>query len=108
MSQINIPVTQLAQLGFADRMAHQAQEHPEVARQAAQQVAPEALRQQRDSVVATQDSEAARKLKAEKDGKGGGRGDSGKKSRRRGGSPPEETESAPDTPWAGNILNLKV
>ena len=108
MSQINIPVTQLAQLGFADRIAHEAQGHPEVARQAAQQAAPEVLKQQKDTVVETQSSEAARKLKAEKDGKGGGQGDTGAKERRQGEPPPEEAESAPNTPWAGNILNLKV
>ncbi len=107
MSQINIPVTQLAQLGFADRIAYEAQEHPEHARQAAQQAMPEVLRQQKDSVVESQNSEAMRKLKAEKDGKGGGQGESGKQNQRQGG-PPEDAESSPNTPWAGNIVNLKV
>jgi hypothetical protein len=108
MSQINIPVTQLAQLGFADRIAHEAQGHPEVARQVLQQAMPEVLKQQKDSIVATQDSEAARKLKAEKDGRDGKQGDSGAKGQRQGEPPPEEAESVPNTPWAGNILNLKV
>ncbi len=108
MSPINIPVTQLAQLGFADRIAHEAQAQPELARQAAQQAMPEILRQQKDSVVETQNSEASRKLKAEKDGKDGGQGGSGMQNRRQGEAPPEEAESAPNTPWAGNIVNLKV
>ncbi len=107
MSQINIPVTQLAQLGFADRIA-EAQEHPELARQATQQAMPEVLKQQKDSVVETQNSEATRKLKAEKDGKDGGQGGAGKQNQRQGGTQPEEAESVPNTPWAGNILNVKV
>ena len=107
MSQTNIPIIQLAQLGFADRLALEAQ-HPELARQAAQQAAPEALKQQKDTIGETESTNKARALKPEKDGKGaGGEGD-GKKRRRKGESLPEDVESTPDSPWAGNILNLKV
>ncbi len=107
MSQTNIAVTQLAQLGFADRIAQEAQGHPEVARQAAQQTAAETLKQQKDSVAKMEEPEAAKALKPEKDGKGG-RGNSGKQQRRKGEPPPEEAEGAAGTPWAGNIVNLKV
>ena len=107
MSQINIPVTQLAQLGFADRIAHEAQGHPEIARQAAQQATPEVLKQQRDKVDEPQGSEASKALKSEKDGKGS-QGGAGDNQRKKGEPPPEETESASNSPWAGNILNLKV
>lgn len=110
MSQTNIVITQLAQLGYADRIAHEAQGHPEIARQVAQQAAPEILKQQKDAVGETEDAEAARKLTSEKDGKGGqsGRDGSSGKRRRKGEPPSEETPSAPNTPWAGNILNLKI
>lgn len=108
MSQTNIAMTQLAQLGFADRMAHEAQGHPEIARQAAQQAAPEILKQQKDSVGETEDAEASRKVKAEKDSRRGGRDGSSGRRRRKGEPPPEDAPSAPGTPWAGNILNLKV
>ena len=108
MSQTNMVVTQLAQLGFADRIAHEAQGHPEIARQAAQQAAPEILKQQKDSVGETEDTEAARKLKSGKDRQGGRerRGGSSGKRRQENGTP--ESPSVPNTPWAGNILNLKV
>ncbi|MCC8193908.1 MAG: hypothetical protein LIP28_04610 [Deltaproteobacteria bacterium] len=107
MSQINIPVTQLAQLGYADRIAHEAQGQPEIARQTAQQAAPEALKQQKDAIAEPEKTAKNRALKSEKDGHGGGA--SGDTPRRRGEPPPEEQpDSSPDTPWAGNIVNLKV
>ncbi len=108
MSQTNIVVTQLAQLGFAERIAHEAQGHSEIARQAAQQAAPEILKQQKDSVGEPEEAEAARKVKPGKGGQGGGRGGTTHKRRRKGQPPPEESPSEPNTPWAGNILNLKV
>lgn len=107
MSQTNIVVTQLAQLGFADRIAQETQGNLEAARQAAQQAAPEALKKQKDSVEKPEDAESARAVKAEKDGKGG-QGDSERKRHRKGESPPEETDSPAGSPWAGNIVNLKV
>lgn len=108
MSQNNIVVTQLAQLGFADRIVQETQGNAEAARQAAQQAAPEALKQQKEAVAGTEDTEKSRKLKSEKDG-GGGKSDfPGNRRHGKGGAPPEEQESAPENPWAGNILNLKV
>jgi len=107
MSQ-NIVATQLAQLGFADRIAQETQGNAEAARQAAQQAAPEALKQQKDAVAATEDSEKTRKLKSEKDGEGGRNDSPGNRRHRKGDASPEEAESTPDSPWAGNILNLKV
>lgn len=109
MSQTNIVVTQLAQLGFADRIAHEAQGHPEIARQAAQEAATEALKQQKESVAGTEETGKSRKLKSEKDGEGGGKDASGQQKRQRQGEPPpEEPENSATSPWAGNILNLKV
>ena len=110
MSQTNMVVTQLAQLGFADRIAHEAQGHPEIARQAAQQAVPEILKQQKDSLGETEDAGATRRVKAGKDGQGGrgGRDRLSDERRRQNGPQAEGDPSAPNTPWAGNILNLKV
>lgn len=108
MSQTNIAITQLAQLGFADKVAQETQGNSEAMRQTAQQVAADILKQQKDSIEETQPSEKGRKLKSEKDGQEGGGGARDKGQRRKGEPPPEEAESAPGTPWAGNILNLKV
>lgn len=108
MSQTNIVVMQLAQLGYADRIAQETQGNAEAARQAAQQAAPEALKQQKDAVAATEDTEKSRKLKSEKDDSGGKNDSPDSRRQGKGGAPPEETESQPESPWAGNILNLKV
>lgn len=108
MSQTNIPITQLAQLGLAERIVQEAQGHPEVAREAAQQMTPQALKQQKSTVGATEKAESARSLKAQKDGKGGRQG-AGQDARRRGGEPPpEEDDAGASKPWAGNIVNVKV
>jgi hypothetical protein len=106
MSQTNIVMTQLAQLGLAERTAQEMQGHPEVTRQAAQQAAPEALKQLRESVVKTEDAESSRGIKAGKDG-GKGRGGAREQKRRKGAPSPEENEHS-SAPWAGNIVNLKV
>lgn len=106
MSQ-NIAITQLAQLGLAERIVQEAQGHPEVLREAARQATPEALKQQRASVEKTDDTAKSRNVKAEKDG--GNKGQSGEGERKKKKAPfADDTESTPDTPWAGNILNLKV
>lgn len=107
MSQTNIPITQLAQLGLAERIVQEAQGHPEVTREAAQQLAPQALKRQKDSVGETENTEASRSIKARKDGKGG-RQDARRHGRRKGEPPPEESETGASTPWAGNIVNVKV
>ncbi|CAK7063978.1 MAG: hypothetical protein DELT_01556 [Desulfovibrio sp.] len=107
MSQTNIPITQLAQLGLAERIAQEMQGHPEVVREAARQAAPEALKQQRESIEKTEDTSKSRNIKADKDG--GNRGRSGNDAKEKKKAPfADDTESAPETPWAGNILNVKV
>lgn len=110
MSQTNIAITQLAQVGLAERIAQETQGHPEVLRQAAQQSAPQELKQQKDAVGEAERPETSRGVKADKDGKGGKDG-GGKRGEKRGakrGGPDGERENAANTPWAGNILNLKV
>ena len=107
MSQTNIAITQLAQVGLAERIAQENQGHPEVSRQAAQQTAPQELKNQKDTVAQSEHSEETRGVKAEKDGrKGGGRREDKKRDTRS--ASPEEPQSVANTPWAGNILNLKV
>jgi len=107
MSQINIPSTQLAQLGFADRIAYENHGQTEIARQTAQLITPEVLKQQKDTVSGTEKSEKNRALKPEENGRGGQSafGDSRRQQRD---SPAEEAEESSPSPWAGNILNVKV
>ena len=110
MSQTNIVITQLAQLGLAERVAQEMQSHPEVTRQAAQQAAPEVLKQQNDSVAKNEDAESSRKVRAKKDG-GEGRENAQERKRRKAARPPAESGVAGESvtaPWAGNIVNLKV
>ncbi len=111
MSQTNVAITQLVQANLTERIAQEAQAHPEVVKQAAQQAAPEALRQQNSTVPKTDDAEGARKIKLrerERDRQRHGAG------RRRGKKNAGETQAeGPDaentpTPWAGNIVNIKV
>ena len=108
MSQTNIAITQLAQVALTERVAQEMQGHPEVVRQAAEQATPAALKQQRESVEKTEDSEASRSVKAKKrDARSGGHAGGGKE-RKKNEPDQEEGESATKAPWAGNIVNLKV
>lgn len=109
MSQNHIAITQLAQLGFADKIAQESQGNAEAVRQAAQQAAPEALKQQKNSVPETNASEKGRKLKSEKDGReSGGSGFRNTGQRRENRPSPGGEEGANGSPWSGNILDLKV
>lgn len=106
MSQTNIAITQLAQVGYAERIALETQAQPEVARQAALQAAPEELKKLRDAVAETEEFDGARTIRGEKNRQGGqGGGYAG--GRRHAGSEQEE-EAAQNTFLAGNILNLRV
>lgn len=108
MSQTNIAVIQLAQLGFADRIAQEAQGQPEIARLTAEHAAAEALKKQKDTVAETEQSGASRMVKAKKDGGGA---DSRRRERRQREPDSEQREWEDDSspsPWAGNIVNMKV
>lgn len=107
MSQTNIAITQLAQLGLAERIAQEMQGHPEVTRQAAQHAASEALKQQKESIGKTEDTATSRSIKADKDGSGGNKG-ALQDGRRKGEPPPEEGGAQSSAPWSGNIVNVKV
>ena len=109
MSQTNnIAVTQLAQLGLAERIAQETQGHPESTRHAGEQAALLALKQQKDSVGATQDSESSRGVKTKKEGGEPRGGTRDRKRRHKDDSSPEEDEDNASSPWAGNIVNFKV
>ena len=109
MSQTNVAITQLVQVGLAERMAQEAQAYPEVARQVAQQAAPEALRQQNAMVAKTDETEESRKIKAQDKGGQKPGADARKRKKRGHHAQPEEAENtSAQTPWAGNIVNIKV
>ena len=107
MSQTNIAITQLAQLGFADRIAQETQGHPEIARHTAEHAAIQELKRQKDTIAKTEDSEASRTIKARKEGGGSGKDARREKQRKSSPETPEEEPGTP-SPWAGNIVNLKV
>lgn len=106
MSQTNIAITQLAQLGLTERIAQEMQGHPEILRESARQATPEALKQQRESVAKADNAEKSRKAQVGDEGGGGRSGHHPGEKRK---APfRDDAERAPETPWAGNILNIKV
>ena len=108
MSQTNIAITQLAQVGLAERIAQEAQGHPEVTRQAAQQAAPETLKRQEASVAPSEKPKDTSGIKAEKDGRNSRQDASGEKKKQRNTEEQEPERTASASPWSGNILNVKV
>ena len=114
MSQHNIAITQLVQVGMAEKVAQETQGHPEVQRQAAQQLTPEMLRQQNAAVPTAEESEGARKAGARQVGErqGGGRGGARRRARQRAkqaeaAAAPEEAAPVPSG-WTGNIVDINV
>jgi hypothetical protein len=108
-AQHNIAITQLAQVGLAEKTAQELQSHPEVQSQTAGQLTPEALRKQGSTVQNPDPGGKARSVslrdKRNRERQGGRRD---KKQGSRNAAPGDENPSAPDSVWAGNILNLKV
>ena len=99
----------LAQLGQAERLAQELQVHPEVQRQAAQQIVPETLLRENAKVPTTEKGEGSGKVR---DRKHGGRQSGGEQAKRQAqNGQPEDPDPAPDqdtTPWSGHIVNIKV
>lgn len=107
MSQNNIAIIQLAQVGLTERVAQEQQSRPEIAQQAAQQAAPELLKKQQSTVGETEKSKSSSTIRPEKDGQNAsGHGETGDRKRKE--EEPDEEPSAAASPWAGNILNVKV
>lgn len=107
MSQTNIPITQLAQLGFAERIAQETQGHPEIVRQMAEHASVQELKRQKDTIAEAERSKGSRAVKDKKDGDASRKDAKGERQRKDSPETPEE-EPAAASPWAGNIVNLKV
>lgn len=99
---------QLAQLGLTERLAHDAQTQPELARSATQQAAQEALRHERKHIQKSEDAEHSSGVDAQQED-ASGRGQDRQFKKRRPQPPEAPTEGDDDNnPWTGNILNIKV
>ncbi len=113
----------LAQMGHVEKIAHTEMAHPEAQQASAKQQAAEALKHAQESVEKIEDPEESQLL-LDKDGRSGGQGGGRNRKKRRqkraqnqsdqseladedGSSAPEEARRA-NSPWQGNILNIKV
>lgn len=104
-----LPVV-IAQLGHAERVAHEAQAHPEMAQAAAQHAAAQALRHDRSQVQKSEESNRS-ELVDERE-RNRQRRRALLLARRRNRAPQAEedieTADADSDPWSGNILDIKV
>ena len=105
----NIAMTQLAQVGLAEKVAQELQSHPEVVGQAARQTTPEVLRIQQAAVPGTEDSKKSSGLKTS-DRQPKDQRRHHKKQQRNARPADSETPDSASIPgaWAGYILNVKV
>ena len=110
VTQSNIAITQLVQVGLAEKVAQELQSHTEVLRQAAQQTTPELLRLQENAVPTTEDSKKNSAVKTSDRQQRDRRRNP--KRQQRAAAPAEdgETQDAPVSPgaWSGYIVNVKV
>ena len=109
-AQHNIAITQLAQVGLAEKVAQELQSHPEVLGQAARQTTPELLRLQQAAVPTTENSKKNPAIKtSDRQRKDPRRS---KKKNHTLTAPQEEGNSqssaTPPGAWTGYILNVKV
>lgn len=103
-----IVVQQLAQIGHAEKIVQELQSHPEVQRQMAEQLAAETLKRQGASVEKTDDAEKSRSVSS-RDKKRRERQERRAAHKKTAQEPAEDEESpGADSPWSGNILNLKI
>lgn len=102
-----IPVM-LAQLSQTERLAHEAQTGPELARPAAQHATMEMLLHEQKQVQKADDAEHTSSVNARPQGRRSRQRPRRHLAPRK--PPPEPQEDAPsdDDPWTGNIVNLKV
>ena len=104
-TSINFPVL-LAQLPHLQELAGADKARPEMAAAFNEQLAAETHKKEQEQV---QKVEKQEKLDAAGDKPRDERpGYRGSRNRKQSESEPEEDESRPTSPWAGNILNLKV
>ena len=104
----SLPVL-LAHLGHTERLAHDAQTQPELARSTAQEVAKEALLHDREQVQKTDNAEHSPGVQTRQE-QGRSRGRQRRPPPRRKPPPPEDddTPETPQDPWTGNFVNIKV
>lgn len=104
---LNLPVVQM---GHVEKLVEVAQNQPHVQQLVAQQTIAKELRKKDSQVPATEKSEENRRVRDRDDDD---RPDKqGKK--KQGGSPnedgscPDDEASASESPWVGNIVNVKI
>lgn len=104
----SLPVL-LAQLGHTERLAHDAQTQPELARSTAQEVAKDALLHDREQVQKTDNAEHSPGVQTRQE-QDRSRGRQRRPPPRRKPPPPEDddTPDTPQDPWTGNFVNIKV
>lgn len=103
-----LPVV-IAQLGHAERVAHDAQAHPKMAQAAAQQAAAQALVHDRSQVQKT--GESGKSEVVDERERNRQRRRALLLARRKAHAAQEEDDEpvdSDDDPWSGNILNIKV
>lgn len=104
MSESNLPLN-IAPMGHVERLAHEAQSHPELQKAAAQQAAAESLREAKKQIQKTEKGEGgkinpdAEKKKEEPDGEGHPRKEA---------KGEEHEEPHKGNPWSGNLLDVKI
>lgn len=104
MNGANLPLN-IAPMGHVERIAHDAQAHPELQQAAAQQAAGEALRKARSQVQKTSKTEGG-SIDPDAD-KNQGPPEHEPEPRREARSA-EAEEPHLGQPWAGNLLNVKI
>lgn len=103
-----LPVV-IAQLGHAERVAHEAQAHPEMAQAAAQQAAAQALVHDRSQVQKTGESGKSEVVDERERNRQQRRALLlARRKARAAQDEDDEPADSDDDPWSGNILNIKV
>lgn len=107
-AQFNIAIQQLAQIGHAEKIAQELQSHPEIQGQTTELLAKEALKQQSESVEKPEDSEKSRSISSREKKRRERRQHHADAQKKAAEAEQEEEPGTADSPWSGNILNLKV
>lgn len=106
----SLPVL-LAQLGHTERLAHDSQTLPELARSTAQEVAKEALRHDHQQVQKSENAEHSPGVDTRQE-QGRRRGPPPRRHARKKPPPPDDDTpddtDDPENPWTGNFVNIKV
>ena len=92
-------------MGHVERLAHEAQVHPELQKAAAQQAAAEALREAKKQIQKTDKSEGG-KINPDAEKKREEPGGEGHPKKEAKGEEHEETHKG--APWSGNLLDVKI